>query len=180
MPVCTELVERLSRREDCADLQYVIAAAPSVDVEVYRKLVPPGLADRVKVVQGETYPVLSHARAAIVNSGTASLETAIIGTPQVVCWSTGAFTAWIARHVLHVMDHIKYVSLGNLCIDKLAFRELIQEDFNVDELEKEVLRLLFDEEYRDSMICDYGDICTVLGGDGASNKIAKSMIQNIL
>lgn len=180
MPVCMELVRRFSKREQCAGLQYVIAAAPSVDKELYTSLIPSELTDKVTVIQGETYPVISHARAAIVNSGTASLETAIIGTPQVVCWSTGAFTAWVARNILHVMDHIKYVSLGNLCIDKMAFRELIQEDFNVDALEEEVLKLLFDEQYRDSMLCDYGDICTILGGDGASNKIAKSMIQNIL
>ena len=167
MPVCMEVADRLG-------CKVVVAGAPSRTIEDYL----PYLEGRknVEVVFGRTYDVLKGADAAIINSGTASLEAALIGTPQVVCWSTTPLTAFLARKILRVMDHIKYISLGNLCIDKLAFRELIQEDFNADAVTSEVRRLLDDEEYRSAMLADYARIRESLGGAGASRKIASAML----
>ena len=115
----------------------------------------------------------------MVNSGTASLEAALIGTPQVVCWSTSPLTYFMAKNVLRVGDHIKYISLGNLCIDRLAFRELIQDDFNLEEVLAEVRRLNEDEAYRSRMLADYAAIREVLGGRGASRKVAAAMIREL-
>ena len=128
---------------------------------------------------GQTYSVLKGAKAAIINSGTASLEAALIGTPQVVCWSTSPLTAFLARRVLKVMDHIKYISLGNLIVDRLAFRELVQEDFTSDEVLAEVRRLIEDSEYREKMLSDYSEIKKALGGGGASRAVAREMISLI-
>ena len=170
MPVCMDVADRLGRK-------VIVAGAPSRSMEDYE----PYIAGRsnVSVVFGRTYDVLRYADAAIVNSGTASLETALIGTPQVVCWSTSPFTAFVARKVLRVMDHVKFISLGNLCIDRLAFRELIQEDFNADAVTAEVKRLCEDSAYRQKMLSDYDEIRKSLGGSGASRAVAREMISEL-
>ena len=170
MPVCMEVADRLGR-------DIVIAGAPARSEEDYLPYI--GSRRNVKLVFGRTYDILKFADAAIVNSGTASLEAALIGTPQVVCWSTGKVTAFIARYILKVMDHIKYISLGNLCIDRFAFRELVQNDFTADEVTAEVSRLCSDEEYRRRMLADYDEIRRSLGGSGASCKVAKAMIAEL-
>ena len=108
-----------------------------------------------------------------------SLEAALIGTPQVVCWSTSPLTYFVAKNVLRVGDHIRYISLGNLCIDRQAFRELIQEDFNIEEVLAEVRRLNEDQAYRSRMLADYAAIRESLGGSGASRKVAAAMIREL-
>lgn len=168
MPICMEVADRLGR-------DIVIAGAPARSEDDYKPYI--GSRTNVRLVFGRTYDVLKFADAAIINSGTASLEAALIGTPQVVCWSTGKLTAFVARNILRVLDHIKYISLGNLCIDRFAFRELIQEDFNADEVSKEIERLCTDEEYRSRMLSDYSEIRESLGGTGASRAVAKAMIE---
>ena len=131
--------------------------------------------DDVHVVFGETYAALRHARAAIINSGTASLEAALIGTPQIVGYKVAAASAFIMRRIIKV----KYVSLANLIINKLAFKEFLQENFTVENLEAEMLRLWEDESYRQKMLADYGEIRRLLGGAGASNAVAAAMIENL-
>ena len=131
----------------------------------------------MEVVFGRTYDVLKFADAALINSGTASLEAALIGTPQVVCWSTSFITAVLAKYVLRVLDHIKFISLGNLILDRLAFRELIQYDFTPEECAAEIRRLIEDLPYRERMLADYREIRQRLGGTGASRAVAKAMIQ---
>ena len=120
-----------------------------------------------------------NADAAIINSGTASLEAALIGTPQVVCWSTSKLTAFVARNILRVMDKIDFISLGNLCIGKCAFRELIQEEFTAENVTAELRRLTTDWEYRERMLDDYADIRQSLGGRGASHAVAKAIIKEL-
>ena len=115
----------------------------------------------------------------MINSGTASLEAALIGTPQVVCWSTSFITAMLAKYVLHVLDHIKYISLGNLILDKLSFRELIQYDFTPEAVTAEIRRLIEDKDYRAGMLADYAEIRSRLGGTGASRAVAKAMIEEL-
>lgn len=167
MPVCMRVADKL-------DYPVVIAGAPSRGEEDYLKYI--GERRNVKVVFGRTYDILKFADAAIVNSGTASLEAALIGTPQVVCWSTSNITAFVAKNILRVLDHISFISLGNLIINKLAFRELIQDDFNVANVVGELGLLLSDERYRSRMIADYVLIRERLGGAGASRRVASEII----
>lgn len=167
MPVCMEVADSLG-------CQVMIAGAPARTEADYDRYI--GDRKNVKVVFGRTYDILKYADAAIINSGTASLEAALIGTPQVVCWSTSAVSAFVGRHILRVLSHVKYISLGNLIIDRLAFRELIQEDFNVRNVTDEVRRLLSDGPYREKMLADYDEIRKCLGGTGASRRVASEII----
>ena len=177
MPVCMAVADRLSALPGWEGVRFVVAGAPARSEADYA----PYIAGRTNVdlLFGRTYDVLKYADAAVINSGTASLEAALIGTPQVVCWSTSPFSAWVARHILHVMDHVKYISLGNLCLDRLAFRELIQEDFTAEAVTEEVRRLVEDAPYRERMLADYADIRRSLGGSGASRAVARAMIEEI-
>lgn len=156
------------------EYQFVVAAAPSRSEKDYEAYLS-GRAEYVKVVFGETYGAIRHARAAVINSGTASLEAALIGTPQVVGYRVNALTALIARHVIKV----KYVSLGNLILNRLAFQELLQEHFTVPRLMEAVTRLTQDEAYREKMQADYTEIRELLGGSGASEAVAKAMIESL-
>ncbi len=153
---------------------FVVAAAPSRSMKDYEKYVE-GRSEYVKVVFGETYGAIRHARAAVINSGTASLEAALIGTPQVVGYRVNALTAAIARRLIKV----KYVSLGNLILDRLAFPELLQECFCVPCIKAKLDRLMDDEECRATMLADYAEIRTLLGGSGASEAVARAMMDNL-
>lgn len=177
MPVCMQVADRLAALPGWEGVRFVVAGAPARSEADYA----PYIAGRqnVDLLFGRTYDILKYADAAVINSGTASLEAALIGVPQVVCWSTSPLTAWIARHLLHVLDHVKYISLGNLCLDRLAFRELIQEDFTAEAVTEEVRRLVEDAPYRERMLADYADIRQSLGGSGASRAVARAMIERI-
>ncbi|MBO4263083.1 MAG: lipid-A-disaccharide synthase [Bacteroidales bacterium] len=170
MPVCMQAADRLG-------CNVVIAGAPARRMEDYAPYI--GGRKNVQVVFSRTYDILRYADAAIINSGTASLEAALIGTPQVVCWSTSPFTAFIARKILHVLEHVRFISLGNLCLGKEAFRELIQEDFTADAVCAEVRRLCEDENCRKQMQEDYEAIRSRLGGKGASRAVAQAMLAEI-
>ena len=172
MPTFMSLAARLHALPEYADYQFLIAAAPGRTRDDYDLA---GNGDFVHVVFGDTYGVLRHARAAVINSGTASLEAALIGTPQVVGYRTSAVTALVARIILK----IKYVSLANLILDRGAFRELLQEDFTTERLSEEVRRLLDDEPYRARMKADYAEVREKLGGSGASEAVAAAMIEEL-
>ncbi len=177
MPVCMQVADRLSALPGWEGVRFVVAGAPARSEADYA----PYIAGRtnVSLLFGRTYDILKYADAAVINSGTASLEAALIGVPQVVCWSTSPFSAWVARHILHVMDHVKYISLGNLCLDRPAFRELIQEDFTAEAVSAEVRRLVEDGSYRERMLADYADIRQSLGGSGASRAVARAMMEEL-
>jgi len=170
MPVCMEVADRLGCR-------VVIAGAPSRSKGDYLPLI--GGRKNVKLVFDRTYDVLKGADAAIINSGTASLEAALIGTPQVVCWSTTGLNYFVGKYVFRLADHIKYISLANLIADKLVFKEFIQKDFNVQAVCDEVRRLIGDESYRNAMLEDYSQVRQLLGGEGASRAVAKAMIEKL-
>ena len=177
MPVCMAVADRLSALPGWEGVRFVVAGAPARSEADYRPFI--GDRSNVDLVFGRTYDILRYADAAVINSGTASLEAVLIGTPQVVCWSTSPVTAWFARHVFHVLDHIKYISLGNLCLDRPVFRELIQEDFTAEAVAGEVRRLVEDGAYRQRMLSDYADIRQSLGGSGASRAVAGAMIEEL-
>ena len=172
MPVFMQLADAWHATHP--DYVFVVAAAPSRSMKDYEKYIA-GRGEYVKVVFGETYGALRHARAAVINSGTASLEAALIGTPQVVGYRMNAISAAIARRIILC----KYVSLGNLILDRYAIRELLQERFTVPKLMEEVTRLTEDEEYRARMLADYAEIRTLLGDSGASEAVAKAMMEDL-
>jgi lipid-A-disaccharide synthase len=111
----------------------------------------------------------------VINSGTASLETALIGTPQVVGYIINPLTYWIAKKIIKV----KYISLGNLIVNRLAFKEFIQNDCNSDALVTEIRELIENQDRRTAMLNEYAQIRDLLGGSGASAAVAKSMIEEL-
>ena len=129
----------------------------------------------ITVLFGETQAIIKNAEAAVVNSGTASLETVLFNTPQVVGYITNPITYLVAKSIIK----IKYISLGNLIINKLAFKELIQNECNSDAIITEVRALIEDKKYREAMLQDYAHIREALGGSGASSAVAKAMIQEL-
>ena len=172
MPVYLEMAARLHAIPAYADIQFVIAAAPGRTPEDY-DLAEAG--DYVHLVFGDTYGVLRHARAAVINSGTASLEAALIGTPQAVGYKIAPITYLIGRIILK----IKYISLANLVIDRAAFKEYLQNYLTPENLVTEVSRLLEDDNYRARMAADYAEVREKLGGTGASEAVAGSMIAEL-
>ena len=134
-----------------------------------------GREEYVKVLFNESYSIIRHSLAAVVNSGTASLEVALIGTPQVVAYKGMPINFAIAKQIIK----ITYISLGNLILGRTCFRELIQDYFTADNFLQEVRRLLEDKEYRDNMLAGYAEIRQALGGTGASAAVAEAMIAEL-
>ena len=148
--------------------RFVLAAAPSVPESTYTELIGDG---PVTVVSGRTYDVLRHARGALVTSGTATLETALFGVPEVVCYSGGALNVWIARRLVD----IQFISLVNLIMGREVVRELIQSDLNVRKLSHELERIMQPGTDRDTMERDLAQLREKLGGPGASAKVAMAV-----
>lgn len=178
MPICMKEADRLHSDPKYAGMKFIVAGAPSRDESDYASYLQ-GREDYVSLVFGKTYSIISGAQAAIVNSGTASLETALFGVPQMVCWSSTPVTIFLAKHVLKVQNHIKYISLGNLIVDRLVFKEFIQTDFSIDNVDAELRRLLEDEDYRNTMLQGYAEIKKALGQGAASKAFAKDIISRI-
>ena len=145
--------------------RFVVAAAPSVPEAFYRQLIGDA---RVELVTGKTYDLLRQAKAAVVTSGTATLETALFGVPEVVCYSGSAINVWLARRLVKV----KFISLVNLIMDREVVRELVQQDMNAEAIRQELGRLMNDGAYRDRMINDLYTLREKLGGPGASARTA--------
>ena len=175
MPVLTEFAAKMHALPHYSDYQFLIAGAPARTREDYEPWMTEENRKYIKVLFGETQSVIRHAEAAVVNSGTASLETALFCTPQVVGYITNPITYWIARKIVK----IRYISLGNLIIDRLAFKEFIQDGCNADALVTEIRELIENEERRERMLDNYGDIRAALGGAGASAAVAKAMMEEL-
>ncbi|MBQ7517677.1 MAG: lipid-A-disaccharide synthase [Bacteroidales bacterium] len=174
MPVCMEAADRLASQD--ATLHFLVAGAPSRCPEDYQAYI--GDRANVHLIFDDTYGILKNAECAVINSGTASLEAALIGTPQVVCWSASKLTYFIGKYVLRVLEHVKYISLGNLILDRLVFKEFIQDDFNPTAVCQEVRRLM-EEPYRTQMLEGYAQIREALGGGGASQAVAQAMLDEL-
>lgn len=175
MPVLTEFAAKMHALPQYKDHQFLIAGAPSRTMADYSPWLTEENKEYIKILFGETQSIIRHAEAAVVNSGTASLETVLLNTPQVVGYITSPITYWIARKIVK----IRYISLGNLTIDRLAFKEFIQNDCNSDTLVTEVRDLIENKDRRDAMFSDYSDIRNALGGSGASAAVAKAMIDEL-
>ena len=153
------------------DYQPVIAGAPGIDKEFYA----PFLNDGAKIVFGQTYDILNNSHAALVTSGTATLETALFNVPQVVCYATpmAKLYSWLKKHFLKV----KYVSLVNLVADREVVRELVAADMKLQNVIDELGVLLpADGKKRTAMLGEYSRMMEILGKPGASGRAAEKMV----
>jgi len=166
------LPDMLSVTENFSDYQFVVAAAPTFTADYYQQYI----ADKkVKLVFGQTYNLLSHADAALVASGTATLETALFKVPQVVLYRGGAITVGIAR----LLIKIRFISLVNLIMDKKVVAELIQQDCNPEKITTE-LNLVLSGESRGRQLGDYNDLAEKMGTAGASERTAKLIFTGLV
>ena len=166
LPVMLQAVKNMT------GYQIVIAGAPSLDPSFYSEFIQ---SDSVHIVHGKTYDLLSASEAAIVTSGTATLEAAILNIPQVVCYKTSGISYAIAKRLIK----IKYISLVNLIMDKEVVRELIQHACNPDSIRYELSLLLKGGENREKMLAEYSKMRKILGEGGASQKVAQSLLKTI-
>lgn len=175
MPVLTEFATKMHALPEYAGYQFLIAGAPARCQEDYSAWMNEENSKYIKILFGETQSIIRHSEAGVINSGTASLETALFGTPQVVGYITNPITYWVAKRIIK----IKYISLGNLIVDRLAFKEFIQHDCNADALVTEIRELIENQRRRNTMLAEYAEIRTLLGGSGASSSVAKAMIEEL-
>lgn len=161
----------LSLVNDYEDYQFVIAGAPGQDYDFYKQFIKQ---DNVNFISNKTYDLLSLSTAALVTSGTATLETALFKVPQVVCYKG----SWISYQIGKRVVNLDFISLVNLILEKEAVTELIQNDFNKKRLKKE-LDLILDEYERTKFFIDYYDLEKKLGGKGASLKTATLIFESL-
>lgn len=158
--------------EPFKDYQPVIAGAPGIDPQYYKEYI----GDRpCKIVFGQTYRLLSFAKAALVTSGTATLETALFKVPQVVCYETPVpyLAYWAYKHILHT----RYISLVNLIAGEEIVKELFAKLFSITNIRNEVDSLFNDKVRRYNMLSGYDEIINILGKPGASDRAASVIIE---
>lgn len=167
----SNLVMMLDAMKQYPQYQPIIAGAPGIDKELYA----PFLTGEVKILYGSTYRLLKHSHAALVTSGTATLETALFRVPQVVCYATpmAKLYSWLKRHFLKV----KFVSLVNLIAGREVVRELVAADMTRENVEKEIGLLLGNTTERNTMLSEYDKIIEILGSPGASERAAETIIK---
>lgn len=165
------LKEMVRMKDHFSDYQFVVAGAPSQDVAFYRELV----GDSVKIVHNRTYDLLRNATAALVTSGTATLETALFKVPEVVCYKGG----WMSYQIAKRLVKVDYISLVNLIMDRETVKELIQRDFNEMALKTELALILPGGANREKMLSDYKELESKLGGTGASQRTAELIYKAI-
>ena len=163
LPIMLEVVDAFP------DYQFVVAQAPSQPIELYKELIGN---KNVLLAKDQTYNLLKQAKAALVTSGTATLETALFGTPQVVCYKGNPVSFWLAKKLVKV----KYISLVNLIMNKPVVTELIQADLNAKNIKMELHKILYDEASRTQMKQDYDTLWHKLGDNYASEMAAKEIL----
>ncbi|MCQ2095423.1 MAG: lipid-A-disaccharide synthase [Bacteroidaceae bacterium] len=151
------------------DYQLVIAGAPGIDKSYYKRFIPGGR--RVAIVSGKTYSLLHHSTAALVTSGTATLETALLGIPQVVCYYVPASP--VVSLLRRLLLKVRFISLVNLIANREVVRELVAGDMNTENVRESLYDILPGSEGREQMLRDYQELSTTLGAPGASASAAK-------
>ncbi|NLZ73772.1 MAG: lipid-A-disaccharide synthase [Bacteroidales bacterium] len=156
-----------------SDYQLILAGAPGIEPSYYDNYIDKD--DQVVLVFNDTYSLLFHAEAALVTSGTATLETALFSVPQVVCYYTplAPFISFLKKIVLSV----KYISLVNLILNKEAVKELVAGSFSIHNIQRELKNLLYNLSYRGEMMSDYQNVFQKLGEPGAPEHAAEIMIK---
>lgn len=163
LPLMTLLAERFPQH------QFVVTAVPWLDRSLYEQYLA---GSGIRYVVDETYETLAAAEAAVVTSGTATLETALLGIPEVVVFRTVWWQVWLRPYVLKV----PWVSLVNLNLGREAVTEIIQSNLNVERAERELRAIITGGEKRERMLADFEELRTVIGGAGASERFAKKMV----
>ena len=157
---------------DLSDYQLVLAGAPSIDDDYYAKYIQ---GTRVRLVHQDTFALLSHATAALVTSGTATLETALFNVPQVVCYETPL--PHLIRFCFNHIIKVKYISLVNLIADKEIVKELLADKFKVSLIKDELVKLLPGNLSRQKMLDEYQEVRRALGDSVAPDNAARLMVQ---
>ncbi len=154
------------------EFQFIIAGAPSFSLEDYSQYLA-GVKE-VKVVFDETYALLQQAHVAMVTSGTATLETALLKCPQVVCYKMwgGSFTDFVSKKII---IKVPYISLVNLIMNRPVVKELFQRSFSLEELQNELKKLCYNKAYRHEMMIGYDELGYLMGGPGSSARTAMLM-----
>lgn len=163
LPIMLEVIKNYS------EFQFIIAGAPGLDQEFYESVIAE---NTVKIIYNDTYNILNNAHAALVTSGTATLETALFNVPQVVCYQTSSISYHIAKRLVN----IKYISLVNLILNKEVVKELIQRDLNVKDLGI-AFEQIIEGEFREKQIKEYQELNDLCGGIGASKNTAIGMLK---
>lgn len=165
------LTVMLSVVDDFPDYQFVIAGAPSQDFSFYQQFLTN---KNVHFINNQTYDLLSISYAALVTSGTATLETALFKVPEVVCYKG----SWISYQIAKRIITLRFISLVNLIMDREVVKELIQDNCNKKTLQLELSKII-DPNQRLSILTAYDELETKLGGEGASQKVAKLILKNL-
>ncbi|MDR0660057.1 MAG: lipid-A-disaccharide synthase [Prevotellaceae bacterium] len=152
--------------------QLILAAAPSLDKDFYAQYILPE--DNMAAVYDQTYDTLKVADVAIVASGTATLETALLNTPQVVCYAGSEISYQIAKFLVK-----GYISLVNIIMNAPVVKELIQHDMSLDKMKAEIETLLFNESYRNAQLKAYQQLQESLGEYGSSKRVAEAMVKEL-
>jgi len=154
------------------EYQLVLAGAPGITPDYYRKYIGDV---KVKILFGQTYRLLQQAEAALVTSGTATLETALFRVPQAVCYHTpiGKVISFLRRHILKV----RYISLVNLIADREVVKELVADTMTVGQIRAELERILYNKVYRRQMLDGYDYMASRLGDAGAPKRAAQEMVR---
>ncbi|WP_418829919.1 lipid-A-disaccharide synthase [Phocaeicola sp.] len=165
-----EIKDNLTRMIEAArsfpQYQFVVAGAPGIEPDFYKRYID----SSTKIVFGQTYRLLQQAEAALVTSGTATLETALFRVPQVVCYyiSAGKLVSFLRRHILKV----KYISLVNLIADREVVTELVADGMTVSNIKKELAKIISGGNGRSRMLSEYDRLIGILGEPGASERTA--------
>jgi lipid-A-disaccharide synthase len=170
--IATMLPLMLSIRKHFPSFEFIVGAAPGIDAAYYKDLIKE---EEVRLVYNDTYSLLENSFAALVTSGTATLETALFGIPEVVCYKGNKLSYRIARSLVK----IKYISLANLIMDKEVVKELIQDELTSGNLKTELKKLTTDEYYRNKMKEELIKLREMLGGTGASERAASEIISDL-
>jgi lipid-A-disaccharide synthase len=163
------LAKMIALVQDFPQAQFVVAGVDSLPAAVYEL----ALAQGIQVIYNQTYDLLSHATAAVVTSGTATLETALFKVPQVVVYST----SWVSYQIGKRLIRVPYISLPNLIADHRVLRELIQDDFSLANLRQELNLLVSDTAYRNEMQAGYDLIRERIGEQQASEQVAHLILE---
>lgn len=166
--ILTSLPLMLALKSKFPDYVFKVSQAPGFDAEFYHTI------DADLQLEEDMYSLLSNSKIALVTSGTATLETALLGIPQIVCYKTSFITYSIAKYFVK----LKFISLVNLILNKKAITELIQDDFNESNLIHEASLLLGDANRIESMESDYKELHSMLGSKNPSEILAKFLFQN--
>lgn len=164
---------QLSLADKYPEFNFVVAGVSTHSEEFYKTMI--GNKNNVKLIYNQTYSIINNAHCAVVTSGTATLETALFGIPEVVCYKANPITFIIAKY----LAKIEYISLVNIILKQKAVTELLQEQWNEECLEKEFKQICFDDAYREEMKYLFNKLKSILGDSGASSAIAQSIIEDL-